>query len=559
MSAVAHGMSDEYGTRKTMIIGDYHRDHNSMVPIVVASVQAVTTPAHFDQECVPDNTPFDATIASEAQIVTIDGDTTPVDESSPLVISSSYYDNPDGQAEVGREKVSTVPVFRDWPFAILFFGHIAAMIYVGVVYSPEGYRRVVNDFDFDLIEQEIAKGDDVKPEDLAKLESFLEEAYAYLQGYPQRIVLYSILPAAVLLFFVMDVMVTTCLLWFTTFWVTKTLLVSVSLTVLVMAALVIAEPSVFSVVLASVVIGCSVYFTCSVWPIIPFLSVNLKIALHGMRSNFGTYMWALLLSDISSLFVLVWAYGLVGISFYEISTCQEKMHPDEDLHLKGYNSTNPDECSINGWTFLMFLLSLYWTTNVIGNFIQVVVSGVMATWLYDKDEARGCCSAAIWGSLRRGMTFSFGSICFGSLVQGFVSVLRWMVQGGRRHRQDPSRTNDTCCGVMGSSFVECVTHLWGDVLDWFTQWNYIYVALYGFSYVESGKRVTQLFRTKGFVPIIMERLAGFALSWVTFSMGILGGVIVLLVERIVSLRNPDPQYESFVYGPLPNWRIAAFL
>jgi hypothetical protein len=573
-------MTDENVNRKTMIIGDHNPcdEDDAIVPIISASIQtdirysavAVTlTRSISDHESTThdDNIPFDHSsfTAPEAQFVTIDGDPTPADESTPLVISSSYSDNDNNlgnQSEVGPLRDFAVPVFRDWPFAILFCCHLAAMIYVGVVYCREGYRRVVNGFDLDLIEQEIAKGDDVKPEDLAQLETFVEDAYHYLQGYPQRILLYNILPTAVLLFFVMDIMVTTSLLWFTTFWVTKTLLISMTLIILGMAALLIVQPTVLSIVVATIVIGSSVYFTCSVWSIIPFLSVNLKIALQGMRSNFGTYMWALLLSDLSSVFVLVWAYGLIGIWFYEMSACEDGKNLDGIVQTEDISSSNPDaECSINGWTFLIFLLSLYWTTNVIGNFLQVVVAGVMATWLYDKDEARGCCSGAIWGSLRRGVTYSFGSICYGSLVQGFMSFLRWMTQGGRRiDLPEPNRSNDACCGTMGSSFVDCVSrHLKGDILDWFTQWNYIYVALYGFSYVESGKRVTQLFQTKGFFPIISERLAGFALGGVTASMGILGGIIVLLVERVVTLKNPDPQYESFVYGPLPNWRIAAFL
>ena len=550
-------MTTENGNRK-MMAGD---PHDQFVPIVAATVTsnyAYSAPNTNHEIITPSIPAFDASMAPEAQIVTIDGDTT-IDEATPLVtFDSTSYDHPPGQSEDGIQKASIAPAFKDWPFAILFYVHIAVMIYVGIVYSAEGYRRVAADFDFDLVKEAIAKSDDITPEDLAQLETFMEETYAYLQGYPQRIVVYSIIPAAVLLFFLMDVMLASCLRWFTTFWVTKTLVLSVTLTVVFMTALVIAEPSVFTVILSCIVIGASVYFTWSVWSIIPFLSVNIKIALEGMRSNFGTYMWALLLSDLSSLFVIVWLYVIFGISFYEQFTCEDRKHPDAKAHLADF-STDPDECSMNGWTFLLLLLSLYWTTNVIGNFIQVVVSGVMATWLYDKEEARGCCSSAIWGSLHRAMTYSFGSICFGSLVQGFVSALRWMTQGGRKNRQDPGRTNQACCGTMCSSILECVGEMWGDVLDYFTQWNYIYVALYGFSYVESGERVTQLFRTKGFVSIITERLAGFVLGWVTFAMGLYGGFIVLLVERIVTMRNPDPQYESYVYGPMPHWRVAAFL
>jgi Plasma-membrane choline transporter len=538
----------------------------SGIPMVVASVQPrnydsiAPSPIIDGENVVPAVSAFHSSMAPEALIfVTIDGDAAAIDEATPLVPSDSSLNRPLDQPEGGQsgpEKTIDGPVFRDWPFAVLFYVHIAAMVYVGVVYSTAGYHRIANDYDFDMVKHEIEKNDDVNPQDMAQLETFVEEAYAYLHGYPQRIVLYSVLPTAVLLLVVTDMILAWCLLKCTRFWVTKTLLGSASLTVVAMVALVIAVPSVFVVILACIVIGASVYFTWSVWSIIPFLSVNLKIALEGMRSNMGTYMWALLLSDISSFFVLAWFYVLFGVSFYESLTCEDRMHPDEKVHLEGLGKTDPDECSMNGWTFVLLLLSLFWTTSVIGNLSQVVVAGVMATWLYDKDEARGCCSAAIWGSLHRGMTYSFGSICLGSLVQNFVSVLRWMTKGGRTIRQDPSRADHACCSTP---IVECVADLCGDFLDYFTQWNYIYVALYGFPFVESGKRVTQMLKTKGFVSTITERLAGFVLGWVTFTMGLWGGAAVLVVERIVTMRNPDPLYESYVYGPMPYWRVAAFL
>jgi hypothetical protein len=104
------------------------------------------------------------------------------------------------------------------------------------------------------------------------------------------------------------------------------------------------------------------------------------------------------------------------------------------------------------------------------------------------------------------------------------------------------------------------------MLDYFSQWNYIYIALYGFSYVESGKAVMRLFRVRGWhlntsgaQSIITERLTSYVLGWVTFAMGLLAGASVLCIERIVTLRNPDPEHESYIYGPLPHWRWFAFL
>lgn len=74
----------------------------------------------------------------------------------------------------------------------------------------------------------------------------------------------------------------------------------------------------------------------------------------------------------------------------------------------------------------------------------------------------------------------------------------------------------------------------------------------------SGKKVFELFRRKGWQSIITERLGNFVLAYLTFIVSILAGVTALLVESLVTLRNPDENYESYVYGPMPNWRVMCF-
>jgi len=263
------------------------------------------------------------------------------------------------------------------------------------------------------------------------------------------------------------------------------------------------------------------------------------------------------------LYVLLWFYVLFGLGFYEHFRCEDMKHPGETPE-ENFEDTG-DDCSMNLGTFLLLLLSLYWTVHVIINFLRVMVAGVMATFLWAKDDARGCCSLAIWGSIFRGLTYSFGSICFGSLVQGAVSVLRWIISSGRKNRDETSSDN-LCCGGLCFCIVDCLVNLGGDLLDYFSQWNFIYIALYGFSYVESGKAVMNLFEmrnwhltARGSQSIITERLTSYVLGCVTFCIGIITGASVLIIERIITLRNPDPEFESYVFGPLPHWRIFAFL
>lgn len=167
----------------------------------------------------------------------------------------------------------------------------------------------------------------------------------------------------------------------------------------------------------------------------------------------------------------------------------------------------------------------------------------------------------------RGATYSFGSICFGSLLQGFVAFLRLVISSARRNRDSMNDSNDPgCCGGLCFCIVECIADLGGEALDYFSQWNYIYIALYGFTYTESGKAVMRLFHFKGWqlstqgsMSIISERLTSYVLGSISIAMGIMTGAFVLFLERLITWRHPGFEYDSYVYGPLPHWRVFAFL
>ena len=58
-------------------------------------------------------------------------------------------------------------------------------------------------------------------------------------------------------------------------------------------------------------------------------------------------------------------------------------------------------------------------------------SGVVATWWIVPEDASSCCSSAIWDSLKRTLTTSFGSICFGSLLVAIIQALRALANTAR--------------------------------------------------------------------------------------------------------------------------------
>lgn len=179
----------------------------------------------------------------------------------------------------------------------------------------------------------------------------------------------------------------------------------------------------------------------------------------------------------------------------------------------------------------------------------------MATWCFDKQDADKCCSPAVFGSLQRSLTYSFGSICLGSLLQALVSVFRFMVESARNQR-DRSEQNSGC-GDLCLCIFECIAKLLEDVLEYFNQWAYVFVGIYGFSYMESGKRVMELFRARGWTAIINNHLVSYVLGFTSSVVGVAVGLDAALYEWVLTKSNPSAGVEdgdSFIFGPLPGPR-----
>jgi Plasma-membrane choline transporter. len=118
---------------------------------------------------------------------------------------------------------------------------------------------------------------------------------------------------------------------------------------------------------------------------------------------------------------------------------------------------------------VLFLLSVSWTWGVAKNVTVAIVSGAVGTWWFTPVDASSFCSGAVTGSIRRATTYSFGSICFGSLV---VTVLNVVNDSLIRLRQSKHSLLLYCV-------VQCLLEILERIAEYFNKWAMIYVGLYG--------------------------------------------------------------------------------
>ncbi|KAL7539327.1 hypothetical protein ACHAXR_009184 [Thalassiosira sp. AJA248-18] len=274
-------------------------------------------------------------------------------------------------------------------------------------------------------------------------------------------------------------------------------------------------------------------YACAVWRRIPFAAANLNTGLTAVKKNAGVFVVTYFIVIFSFLYYMLWMTALVGVADKENLNC------DSTTTSQGDTVTT---CSGNlSWGyFFLLLLAIFWTQQVLQNTIHVIIAGVVSTWWFAPEDAGSCCSVAIKDSFIRATTTSFGSICFGSLLVAIIQALRAMVESARQ-----DNGNDGCAAFL-LCLLDCLLRCLEDALEYFNKFAYIYVGMYGYSYLEAGKNVMTLFKQKGWTIIISDNLISNVLSLFCLIIGGLTGCVGLIMNEV----NPSwfEGYEGAAMG-----------
>ncbi len=250
----------------------------------------------------------------------------------------------------------------------------------------------------------------------------------------------------------------------------------------------------------------SAWYAKMVWIRIPFASSNLRTALSAIQTNGGVCAVAYGVAGLAVLWTMVWSLALVGLTYKN----QDGESCDE------HRCTNANVPMV----FFM-LLSFYWTIQVFQNVLHVTVSGVVGTWWFSPHDALSVFSPAIVDSFRRATTYSFGSICMGSLLVSIIQTLETMVRSAKKYNR----------GGLLTCLLECILSLLSRIAIYFNRWAYCYVGLYGFDYISSGRKAMELFRAKGWTTIITDDLVHRSLRLVSVVVGALSGFLGMLLGK----------------------------
>jgi len=265
------------------------------------------------------------------------------------------------------------------------------------------------------------------------------------------------------------------------------------------------------------------WYSYYVWNRIPFAAANLVAAITAVRANIGIMVFPYLSLVISGLWLFLW-FLTSSSTIVVLGDC------DADG-----NCNN----EINGFIIFLLFLSLYWTLEVVKNVGYVTITGTVGTWWWIPEDAASCCSSGMINAFWRSVTYSFGSICLGSLLVAIVTAIKQMLYKARDG-------DDGLCFCIAT----CLISILEQIIEYFNEWAFVYVGLYGYTFIDAAKNVVSLFKARGWANIILDRMINGVLFMVSIAIGLITGLVCILASSMHNANDSNAIvfFIGFLFG-----------
>lgn len=264
---------------------------------------------------------------------------------------------------------------------------------------------------------------------------------------------------------------------------------------------------------------------------IPFARLVFKTVVDASRQMPSIYGTAIIGTICTTAFSIL--FSMVLVSTY--------MKYDPSPNNPGCN-VEGGSCSNGKLIGLLIFVSFagFYISEVLNNITHTVICGIYGTWYYCSKSDQGLPRHPAMGAFKRTMTYSFGSVSFGSLLIAIVNTIRYLLDIARMSAQQDIGNDIARMVIM---CLLCCAQCFMGIIDWmvsyFNHYAYTFVALYGRSYLEAARDTWQVVKSRGIDALINDCLIDHLLS---FTQMLLGYTCALM--GYLYLRFTRPNYNS---------------
>ncbi|ESX00915.1 hypothetical protein KL918_004534 [Ogataea parapolymorpha] len=283
-----------------------------------------------------------------------------------------------------------------------------------------------------------------------------------------------------------------------------------------------------------------IWYLASIRRNLSFTSLVFRIIIETMADYPSTLVVSCLSSIVSGICSLGF-FVLAAIIAYDRLKQDDANCPHEDGN---------DVC-VSNTTLAVELFTLFtgcYIFEVLENLTHVTISGIYGSWYFFHRSAVKPRNPA-WGSFKRAITYSFGSICFGSIIVPITRTIRQIITFGkekvlnRQYGRDEEEENGLlfCALICLFSILEWLADQAEFWIKWFNKFAFSYLALYGKDYLSSSKDTYELLRFRGLLVLVTDCLVESTLTLYSILISLTSGGVFYLLYKTTSLFDRLPQ------------------
>ena len=197
----------------------------------------------------------------------------------------------------------------------------------------------------------------------------------------------------------------------------------------------------------------------------------------------------------------------------------------------GHGETENPACAAGGCSsakvigLIVFItFAGYWITEWLKNTIYTTTAGVYGSWYFCAGKPGGMPKGATRGAAKRALTYSFGSISFGSLIVALINMLRQACSIAQQQ--------EAASGNVVGQIAFCVIGCCIGLLDWavtfLNRYAFSHIALYGKAYIPAAKDTWKMMRDRGIDALVNDCLTGPVLTMGSTFVGYLCALLTYL-------------------------------
>ncbi|EJP66775.1 Choline transporter [Beauveria bassiana ARSEF 2860] len=257
-------------------------------------------------------------------------------------------------------------------------------------------------------------------------------------------------------------------------------------------------------------------------PRIPFSALMLRTSIDVSKRYGHVYIVSLVGGLLATALAAWFSATMVGVYV--------RWQPSPNNPHCGPDGSNCGKGTVIG-LIVFITFAMYWITEWLKNTIHTIICGVYGAWYFavhnfPKDATRS--------SAKRALTYSFGSIAFGSLIIAIIQFLRQLCSVARQQ----SAQDGGVGGMVGMAFfciLECLIGIIEWAVEFVNRYAYAHIALYGKKYIAAAKDTWKMIKDRGIDALVNECLIGPVLS---FGALFVGYACALLAYIYLQVTNP---------------------